>query len=72
VQQAICAQLAQRQGERGYLALWRWARAEHAVRVSYSHFQRWVHYRLGAHLKVARKSHGQKKRRNSKPTKRAA
>jgi transposase len=69
VQAAIRARLCQRQGERGYLALWRWARAEHALRVSYSHFHRWVHYRLGATLKVARKSHGQKKRANSSPTK---
>jgi transposase len=72
VQQAIRARLAQPQGERGYLALWRWARAEHALPYSYSHFYRWVHDRLGATLKVARKSHGQKKRTNFSPTKRRA
>jgi transposase len=68
VQEAIRVRLAQPQGERGYLALWRWARAEHAVKVGYAHFHRWVHDRLGATLKVARKSHGQKKTGNSKPT----
>jgi hypothetical protein len=72
VQAAIRARLSQPRGERGYLALWRWARAEHALALSYSHFHRWVHYRLGARLKVARKSHGQKKRTNSPPTKQAA
>lgn len=59
-QQAIRARLAQPQGERSYLALWRWARAEHAVAYSYAHFHRWVHDQLGATLKVARKSHGKK------------
>lgn len=68
VQEAIRARLAQPQGERGYLALWRWARAEHALSYSYSHFHRWVHDQLGATLKVARKSHGQKKRINSSPS----
>lgn len=72
VREAIRARLAQAKGERGYLALWRWARAEHALIYSYSHFYRWVHYRLGAGLKVARKSHGQKKRTNSKPSATAA
>ena len=59
-QQAIRARLAQPQGERGYLALWRWARTEHALSQSYPHFHRWVRGQLGAKLKVARKSHGQK------------
>ena len=68
VQEAIRTRLAQPQGERGYLSLWRWAQAEHAVTYSYSHFHRWVHDQLGATLKVARKSHGQKKRRNSAPS----
>ena len=67
VQEAIRGRLAQPQGERGYLSLWRWARAEHALTYSYSHFHRWVHDQLGATLKVARKSHGQKKRTNSRP-----
>ena len=71
-QEAIRARLAQPQGERGYLALWRWARVEHAVAYSYSHFHRWVHDQLGATLKVARKSHGQKKKRNSSPSATAA
>ena len=66
VQESIRARLAQPRGERGYLALWRWARAEHALAYSYSHFHRWVHDQLGATLKVARKSHGQKKRANSR------
>jgi transposase len=68
VQEAIRARLAQAQGERGYLALWRWARAEHSIAVGYSRFYRWVRYRLDATLKVARKSHGQKKRPNSRLT----
>ena len=66
-QAAIRARLAQPQGERGYLALWRWAQAEHALSYSYSRFHRWVHDQLGATLKVARKSHGQKKRKHSRP-----
>ena len=65
-QAAIRARLAAAGGERGYLALWRWAQAEHAVPYSYSHFHRWVHDQLGATLQVARKSHGQKKRPNSR------
>ena len=65
---AIRARLALPQGERGYLSLWRWAQAEHALTYSYSHFHRWVHDQLGATLKVARKSHGQKKRQNSRPS----
>jgi Helix-turn-helix domain len=72
VQQAIRARLAQPQGERGYLALWRWARAEHALAYSYAHFHRWVRCRLDATLKVARRSHGQKKRTSSRPTTRKA
>ena len=64
-QAAVRARLAEPRGERGYLALWRWARAEHAITYSYSHFHRWVRAQLGATLKVARKSHGQKKRTNS-------
>ena len=67
VKAAIRARLAQTQGERGYLSLWRWARAEHALAYSYSHFHRCVHAQLGATLKVARKSHGQKKRTSSSP-----
>ena len=51
VREAIRARWAQPRGERGYLALWRWARAEHAVAYSYSHFHRWVHDQLGATLK---------------------
>ncbi len=65
VKEAIRARLAAPQGERGYLALWQWARAEHAVTYSYSHFANWVHDQLGARLKVARKSHGEKKTQNS-------
>ena len=65
---AIRARLAEPKGERGYLSLWRWARAEHALTYSYSHFHRWVHAQLGATLKVARKSHGQKKRPNWRPS----
>ena len=61
---AIRARLAQPHGARGYLALWHWARTEHALSQSYSHFHRWVRGQLGATLKVARKSHGQKKRTN--------
>lgn len=68
VQEAIRARLAQPQGERGYRTLWQWARTEHALTYSYSHFHRWVHDHLGATLKVARKSHGQKKRINSSPS----
>ncbi len=68
VEAAIRARLVQPQGERGYLALWRWARTEHALAQSYSHFHRWVRGQLGATLKVARKSHGQKKRTNSRPS----
>ena len=68
VQAAIRTRLAQPHGERGYLALWRWARTEHEISYSYSHFHRWVHGQLGATLKVARKSHGQKKRTNSPPS----
>ena len=67
-QAAIRARLAAAQGERGYLSLWRWAQSEHALSYSYSHFHRWVHTHLGAGLKVARKSHGQKKRSNSPPS----
>ena len=65
---AIRARLAGPQGERGYRVLWQWAKAEHAVTYSYSHFQRWVRGRLGATLKVARKSHGEKKRPNLSPS----
>ena len=65
---AIRARLAGPQGERGYRVLWQWAKAEHAVTYSYSHFQRWVRGRLGATLKVARKSHGKKKRPNLSPS----
>lgn len=68
VQEAIRARLALPHGERGYQALWQWARSEHAVAYSYSHFHRWVHDQLGATLKVARKSHGQKKKTNSSPS----
>jgi transposase len=64
VQAAIRARLARPQGERGYLSLWRWARAEHGIALGYSRFYRWVRGQLGATLKVARKSHGQKKRTN--------
>lgn len=66
-QAALRARLARVQGERGYLALWQWAQAEHALAYSYSHFHRWVRGQLGATLKVARKSHGRKKRANSRP-----
>ena len=59
---------ASRYGERGYLALWHWAKAEHAVTCSYAHLHRWVHAQLGASLKVARKIHGQKKTKNSLPS----
>ena len=68
VQEAVRARLAQPQGERGYLALWRWAKAEHGVVLGYSRFYRWVRGQLGATLKVARKSHGQKKKRTSSPS----
>lgn len=66
--EAIRTRLAEPQGERGYLALWRWAKAEHALSHSYSHFHRWVRGQLGAKLKVARKSHGEKKTRNLSPS----
>ena len=66
--EAIRARLAAHAGERGYLALWHWAKAEHAVTCSYAHLHRWVHAQLGASLKVARKSHGQKKTKNSLPS----
>ena len=66
-QEAIRARLAQPQGERGYRSLWRWARTEHGVVLGYSRFYRWVRGQLGATLKVARKSHGQKKRTNLSP-----
>ena len=66
VQEAVRTRLAQPQGERGYRALWQWAQSEHGARVGYSRFWRWVHAQLGATLKVARKSHGQKKRTNSR------
>jgi hypothetical protein len=65
-QAAIRARLAAPQGERGYLSLWRWAQAECAMTYSYSHFHRWVRAQLVATLKVARKSHGKKKRPNSR------
>ena len=67
-QAAIRARLARPAGERGYLALWRWAKAEHALPYSYSHFHRWVHTHLGASLKVARPSHAKKKTRLSPPS----
>jgi hypothetical protein len=72
VRAAIAERLARPEGERGYRALWLWARAEHDVTLSYSHFHRWVRCGLGARLKVARKSHGQKKRTNSWPASSAA
>ena len=68
VQAAVRARLAGAQGERGYLSLWRWAQAEHGVQIGYSRFYRWVRGPLGATLKVARKSHGQKKRINWPPS----
>lgn len=68
VQSAIRARLAAPAGERGYLSLWRWAKAEHTIAYSYSHFHRWVHTHLGAGLKVARPSHAKKKRENSPPS----
>lgn len=68
VQAAIRARLARPEGERGYLCLWRWAKAQPAIPHSYSHFHRWVHTRLGASLKVARPSHAKKKRSNSSPS----
>ena len=61
---AIRTRLVAPQGERGYLALWRWAKTEHALTCSYPHFHRWVKGHLGAKLKVARKNHGQKKTPN--------
>ena len=69
---AIRARLAAPEGERGYLALWRWAQAEHAISYSYSHFHRWVHTHLGAGLKVARPSHAKKKKTNLPPSAMAA
>ncbi len=72
VRAAISAQLSEVQGQRGYQALWRWAKAEHALALSYSHFHRWARYRLGAKLKVARKSHAKKKMPNSPPSTLAA
>lgn len=72
VQAAIRARLAKPEGERGYLSLWRWAQAEHGVQIGYSRFYRWVRGQLGARLKVARKSHGQKKRKNWRPSARRA
>ena len=69
---AISERLARPEGERGYRALWLWAQSEHGVTFSYSHFHRWVRGRLGARLKVARKSHGQKKRRSCWPASSAA
>ena len=68
VKQAIRARLSEPQGERGYLSLWRWAKAEHGIATGYSRFYRWARYQLGATLKVARKSHGQKKGKNSPPS----
>lgn len=65
VRAAIDARLREPRGQRGYRALGRWAQGEHALALSYSHFHRWARYRLGAKLKVARKSHAQKKRTNS-------
>ena len=64
VQNAIRARLAAPQGERGYLALWRWAKAQYALTYSYVHFTRWVREHLGARLKVARPSHAKNQRRN--------
>ena len=64
---AIRARLAEPPGERGYLSLWLWAKAEHALSHSYAHFHRWVRGQLGAKLKVARKSHGEKKTKNLSP-----
>lgn len=61
VKTAIRTRLAQPRGERGYLSLWHWAQAQHALSQSYPHFHRWVRGQLDAKLKVARKSHGQKK-----------
>ena len=72
VREAIGAQLSAVQGQRGYQTLWRWAQAEHALALSYSHFHRWARYHLGAKLKVARKSHAKKKTRNSPPSTTAA
>lgn len=72
VRAALVARLERPAGQRGYRALWLMAKAEHGVTFSYSHFHRWVHGRLGARLKVARKSHGKKKRRNSWPANSAA
>jgi hypothetical protein len=65
VQSAVRARLASPQGERGYLSLWRWAQAEHALSYSYVHFSRWVREHLRARLKVARPSHAKKKRSNA-------
>ena len=68
VQSAIRVRLANPQGERGYLSLWRWAQAEHALTYSYVHFTRWVREHLRAGLKVARPSHAKKKKRNLSPS----
>lgn len=68
IQAAIRARLSAPRGERGYLSLWRWAQAEHALPYSYSHFARWVHTHLGAGLKVARPSHAKKKSTNLRPS----
>lgn len=68
VQSAIRTRLASAQGERGYLSLWRWARAEHALSYSYVHFTRWVREHLRARLKVARPSHAKKKSINLSPS----
>ena len=72
VRAVLLARLARPEGERGYRALWLMAKAEHGLTLSYSHFHRWVHGRLGARLKVARKSHGKKKRTNFWPASSAA
>ncbi len=68
IKEALRARLAEPPGERGYLALWQWARAEHALTYRYLHFARWAHDHLGATLKVARKSHGEKKTKHSLPS----
>ena len=72
VRAAIGARLSEPPGQRGYQALWRWARTEHALALSYSHFHRWARYHLGAKLKVARKSHAKKKTKHSPPSTTAA
>lgn len=68
IQAAIRARLAAPAGERGYLALWRWAQAEHAIPYSSSHFHRWVHTHLGAGLQVARPSHAKRKNTSLPPS----